>query len=421
MEKGKHELQLKQFQDKEKIKVEDLQHNLRTNEDKLTNIELSNKDLTAQLVSSQTKACTYSTDLYKLKTQYEESQNHNQTLNHEKNFLQKQIHDLNNQFGELCLTNQYLEKELSYSAHELQLKQLKDTERIKKTQEHIQALMDEKKLLREEIHNLTDQFGELSCINQNLQAKNGIILQQLEEAKQQIRLISKHNQQLQHECEDNKHVLENERINFKNVKDNMQSTHAEELLEANYKLTEAGKQTDEALGKCSSLERSKNHFKNQIRHLNTSVAVQGKKHEEVVGEMTCQIENLQKLNFTFQEKQNLFQDMDNTEEETQIKATNCAPGKQSFLNSKGKRKNRKSRDAIKREGAQSMADMINRNNKQRNHIENLKLCNQNLEKQIQDLSSKPLGSDLKHHTIFWEKSGIFPSPSRTHWFFLSHK
>merc|ERR1719192_965802 len=50
--------------------------------------------LTAELVTSQTEAKTYSTELFKLKTQYEESQEHIEALKREDKLLADEIHDL---------------------------------------------------------------------------------------------------------------------------------------------------------------------------------------------------------------------------------------------------------------------------------------------------------------------------------------
>merc|ERR1712135_271130 len=101
---------------------------------------------------------------------------------------------------------------------------------------------------------------ELSSTKQRLQAENGELLRQLEDAEHQIGALSKLRQQLGHQLEDTKRALEQEGI-----------ARAEELEEAKRKLTaklaEAEEQIEQALGKCASLEKTKNRLACEVEDL----------------------------------------------------------------------------------------------------------------------------------------------------------
>merc|ERR1711887_402223 len=86
------------------------------------------QDLTAELVTSQGEAKTYSTELFKLKTQYEESQEHIEALKRENKLLADEIHDLTDQLGEG-----------GKSVHELD----KARRRLEMEKEELQAALEE--------------------------------------------------------------------------------------------------------------------------------------------------------------------------------------------------------------------------------------------------------------------------------------
>merc|ERR1719234_791781 len=58
------------------------------------------EDITVELEASQKEARGYSTELFKLKTQYEESLEHIEGLKRENKVLADEIHDLTDQLGE---------------------------------------------------------------------------------------------------------------------------------------------------------------------------------------------------------------------------------------------------------------------------------------------------------------------------------
>merc|ERR1719434_237497 len=112
------------------------------------------EDLTAELVTSQNEAKTYSTELFKLKTQYEESQEHIEALKRENKLLADEIHDLTDQLGEG-----------GKSVHELD----KARRRLEMEKEELQAALEEaESALEQEEAKVVRAQLELSQIRQEI-------------------------------------------------------------------------------------------------------------------------------------------------------------------------------------------------------------------------------------------------------------